>query len=129
MKNIVFTLLTVFILTSCSSLKTREPQELNKKQKESLVLLLDQVKGEFAQNRTDTLKASLVPGLRNMMVKNELSRIDTSRLKLFSSEPVYIGSEAENTIAFNMGSETHYYQVRYILEGTDWKISEFKERR
>lgn len=129
MKKIIFILLTGLIMTSCSSLEKRETTVLNEQEKQSLTVLLEEIKEEFYQNRTEKLRETLIPSLRNTLVKNELDKIDLSRVKVFSSKPEFTGMEAANTIALNYGSETAYFQVQYILEGEKWKITEFKERR
>lgn len=129
MKKIIFILLTSLILTSCSSLEKRETTVLNEQEKQSLAILLEEIKGEFYQNKTEKLREVLAPSLRNTLVKNELDKIDLSKVKVFSSRPEFEGMEASNTIALNYGSETAYFQVQYILEGRKWKITEFKERR
>jgi hypothetical protein len=116
-------------MTACTNLKNRKQIELNEQQKKSLVVLLEQIKDEFSQNKTDTLRNSLAPGLKNMVIKNRLNELDTRGIKIFSTEPIFEEDSAENTIALNAGSETLYYQVRYNLEDTNWKIIEFTERR
>lgn len=129
MRRIIIALFTLFIMTACTNLKNRKQIELNEQQKKSLVVLLEQIKDEFSQNKTDTLRNSLAPGLKNMVIKNRLNELDTRGIKIFSTEPIFEEDSAENTIALNAGSETLYYQVRYNLEDTNWKIIEFTERR
>lgn len=127
MRRIFIFVTFVILLTGCSSIVSRE--ELTLKEKDNLVILVENIKKELQIGDTHLLEESFAPTIKNNFVKKEIQNIDFSKINIFTSKPIFKENEASNIIGFNVQSMTVYYDVEYFFKDGNWKIVKFKERR
>lgn len=127
MKKLIILVILISFFTGCSNLVRRE--EITLKEKENLVLLVENIKSGLQQGDTTLFEKTLTSGIRNNFVKNEIQNIDFSKINIFSSKPQFLGTTATNMVGFNVQGTTLYYEVEYELKKGEWKIVKFKERR
>jgi len=123
MKKIFILMILGIFLTSCSNIGKRE--EVTLKEKESLIVLIEDIKNNLQKGETELL----IPSIRNNFVKDEIQNINFSKVNIFNSKPKFLGERATNIVGFNIHSSTIYYEVEYQLKNEEWKIVKFKERR
>lgn len=127
MKKIFILMILGIFLTSCSNIGKRE--EVTLKEKESLIVLIEDIKNNLQKGETELLEKTLILSIRNNFVKDEIQNINFSKVNIFNSKPKFLGERATNIVGFNIHSSTIYYEVEYQLKNEEWKIVKFKERR
>lgn len=99
------------------------------KDKEKLETLIEEIKADLADGDSTRLQKSLNFSLKNVFAGNEIEKIDFSRIKVLTGRPKFFKNKASNMTAFVIEDRTIYFDVKFLLEKGDWKITEFKERR
>lgn len=97
--------------------------------KKSLEMLINEIKQELSNGNTKKLKETLDPSLKNIFVGNEIEKVDFSKIKIFINKPKFFKNSANNMIAFIVEDRTIYFNIYFSLKNSQWKITEFKERR
>ena len=127
MRRIFIFIIFVLLLTGCSNLVTKK--EILPEEKESLVILIEEIKQELKEGKTQLLISSFIPNIRNNFTQEEIKKIDFSKVNILVSKPSFFQDKAQNIVAFNVQGTTFYYDLEYILKNGEWKIAKFKERR
>lgn len=127
MRRIFIFIIFVLLLTGCSNLVTKK--EILPEEKESLVILIEEIKQELKEGKTQLLISSFIPNIRNNFTQEEIKKIDFSKVNILVSKPSFFQDKAQNIVAFNVQETTFYYDLEYILKNGEWKIANFKERR
>lgn len=127
MKKLIILVILISFFTGCSNLVGRE--EITLKEKENLVLLIENIKYSLQQGDVTLLEKTLTPSIKNNFVKSEIQNIDFSKVNIFNSKPQFFRDTATNMVGFNIQGTTLYYEVEYELKDEEWKIIKFKERR
>ena len=127
MRRIFIFIICILFLIGCSNIEKREDFTL--KERESLIVLIDNIKDELQVGNTELLRESFLPSIRNDFVKSEIENIDFSKINIFNSKPIFLKNKASNIVGFTLQSTTIYYDVEYSLKNGIWKIVKFKERR
>lgn len=127
MRRIFIFIIFVLLLTGCSNLVTKK--EILPEEKESLVILIEEIKQELKEGKTQLLISSFIPNIRNNFTQEEIKKIDFSKVNILVSKPSFFQDKAQNIVAFNVQGTTFYYDLEYILKNGEWKIANFKERR
>ncbi|WP_294703737.1 lipoprotein [uncultured Fusobacterium sp.] len=127
MRRIFIFIIFVLLLTGCSNLVTKK--EILPEEKESLVILIEEIKQELKEGKTQLLISSFIPNIRNNFTQEKIKKIDFSKVNILVSKPSFFQDKAQNIVAFNVQGTTFYYDLEYILKNGEWKIANFKERR
>lgn len=127
MKKLIILVILISFFTGCSNLVGRE--EITLKEKENLVLLIENIKYSLQHGDVTLLEKTLTPSIKNNFVKSEIQNIDFSKVNIFNSKPQFFRDTATNMVGFNIQGTTLYYEVEYELKDGEWKIIKFKERR
>lgn len=128
MKKTLISIFFVLFTIGCSNISTTK-YDVTNQEKLSLITLIGDIKSDLQAGDTQLFQESLVPSIRNSIVKTEITNIDFSQINIITSKPVFNKNTAKNVVAFVIGGNTLYFDVEYLLKNGKWKISEFKERR
>ena len=171
MRKIFIWIISIFFLTGCSNIISRNSSDINEemyrnlyenwqleelknkleqnsaagenpviikyrklvvereKDKEKLETLIDEIKTDLADGDSTRLQKSLDFSLKNIFAADEIEKIDFSKIKVLTGRPKFFKNIAGNMTAFIIEDRTIYFDVKFLLEKGDWKITEFKERR
>ena len=118
-----------FIVIRKNKANVQKREEITLKEKENLIVLIEDIKNNLQKGETELLEKTLIPSIRTNFVKDEIQNINFSKVNIFNSKPKFLGERATNIVGFNIHSSTIYYEVEYQLKNEEWKIVKFKERR
>lgn len=99
------------------------------KDKNTLETLIEKIKIDLQNGDTESLQKTLNFSLKNVFLGKEIEKIDFSQMNIFVTKPKFYNKNASNITAFNFEDRTIYFDVKFLLEKGEWKITEFKERR
>lgn len=99
------------------------------KDKNTLETLIEKIKIDLQNGDTESLQKTLNFSLKNVFLGKEIEKIDFSQMNIFVTKPKFYNKNARNITAFNFEDRTIYFDVKFLLEKGEWKITEFKERR
>ena len=99
------------------------------KDKNTLETLIEKIKIDLQNGDTESLQKTLNFSLKNVFLGKEIEKIDFSQTNIFVTKPKFYNKNASNITAFNFEDRTIYFDVKFLLEKGEWKITEFKERR
>lgn len=99
------------------------------KDKNTLETLIEKIKIDLQNGDTESLQKTLNFSLKNVFLGKEIEKIDFSQMNIFVTKPKFYDKNASNITAFNFEDRTIYFDVKFLLEKGEWKITEFKERR
>ena len=99
------------------------------KDKIALETLIEKLKIDLQSGDTKSLQKTLNFSLKNVFLGNKIEKIDFSQMNIFVTKPKFHKKNASNITAFNFEDRTIYFDVKFLLEKGEWKITEFKERR
>lgn len=128
MKNTLILIFFVLFTVGCSNISTTK-QYVTNQEKLSLITLIGDIKSDLQSGETQLLQDSLVPSVRNSIIKTEMTNINFSQVNIITSKPVFNKNTAKNVVAFIFCGNTLYFDVEYLLKNGKWKILKFKERR
>lgn len=127
MRRIFIFILFSLLLVSCSNLTKKE--ETSFEDKESLIILIEDIRQDLKKGDTKLLRDSFIPSIRNNFTQEEIEKIDFSKVNILVSKPTFFEDTAKNIVAFSIQGTTFYYDIEYLLKNGEWKIVKFKERR
>lgn len=128
MKNILILIFFVLFATGCSKIETKR-NAIGNQEKLALIYLIEELKEELQYGKYQEFEKMLVPNIRNSILKNILEEVDFSKIKLFTSKPLFNGNRATNVVGMIVGGQTIYFDVEYLFKKGEWKILNFKEKR
>lgn len=128
MKNTLILIFFVLFTIGCSNISTNK-NIVTYEEKQSLNTLIENIKTELKNGDIELLEETLVPSIRNSLVKSEIENIDFTSINIITSKPIFNNTTAENVVAFIVGGNAIYFDVEYLLKNGEWKILKFKERR
>jgi|GEM_PF-2012684 len=99
------------------------------KDKNTLETLIEKIKIDLQNGDTESLQKTLNFSLKNVFLGKEIEKIDFSQMNIFVTKLKFYNKNASNITAFNFEDRTIYFDVKFLLEKGEWKITEFKERR
>ena len=114
-----------------NSLIIKYQKLLTEREKDKIALetLIEKIKIDLQKGDTESLQKTLNFSLKNVFLGNEIEKIDFSQMNICVTKPKFYKKNARNITAFNFEERTIYFDVKFLLEKGEWKITEFKERR